>query len=64
MNRPRCSKCGGKLILEAYPQEDMLVTKCFVCGKIESYRELSRAEARNMYRRVDRSVAVSDKLAS
>ena len=33
--------------------EDMLVSKCFVCGKIDKYRELTRDEARRLFRRVD-----------
>jgi hypothetical protein len=53
VNRPKCPKCGGKLVFEAYPLEEMLVHKCFMCGKIDFYRELSREEARRMYRRVD-----------
>src|SRR5438270_13618 len=31
----------------------MLVSKCFVCGKIASYRDLDREEARRLDRRVD-----------
>jgi hypothetical protein len=61
--RPVCNKCGGKLVYESYPLEEMLVMKCFVCGKIDSYRELSREESRRLYRRVDRPV-VSGQLAS
>jgi ribosomal protein S14 len=38
---------------ESYPQEDMLVNKCFMCGRIDSYRELSREESRQLFRRVD-----------
>ena len=57
MTRPTCKKCGGKLVYESYPLEDMLVSKCFVCGKIDSYRELTRAEARNLFRRVDTAAA-------
>lgn len=53
MVRPNCKKCGGKLVYEAYPMEDMLVSKCFVCGKIDAYRELTREQARRLYRRVD-----------
>lgn len=53
MTRPSCKKCGGKLVYESYPLEDMLVSKCFVCGKIDSYRELTREEARRLFRRVD-----------
>jgi hypothetical protein len=44
-------------VYESYPLEDMLVSKCFVCGKIDSYRELTRAEARNLFRRVDTAAA-------
>jgi hypothetical protein len=55
--RPSCPKCGGKLVLEAYPLEDMLVQKCFVCGKIAKYRELSREESRRLFRKVDQPVA-------
>jgi hypothetical protein len=55
--RPVCSKCGGKLVYESYPIEEMLVMKCFVCGKIDSYRELSREESRRLFRRVDSPVA-------
>ncbi len=33
--------------------EEMLVSKCFVCGKIANYRELSREESRRLFRRVD-----------
>jgi len=57
VNRPGCKKCGGKLVYETYPLEDMLVNKCFVCGKIASYRELTREQARNLYRRVDQAVS-------
>lgn len=53
MIRPRCKKCGGKLVYESYPVEEMLVNKCFVCGKIDSYHELSREESRRLFRRVD-----------
>ena len=53
VNRPCCKKCGGKLVYESYPLEDMLVSKCFVCGKIDKYRELTREEARRLFRRVD-----------
>lgn len=53
VNRPCCKKCGGKLVYESYPLEDMLVSKCFVCGKIDKYRELTRDEARRLFRRVD-----------
>ncbi len=55
--RPCCKKCGGKLVYESYPLEDMLVSKCFVCGKIDKYRELTRDEARRLFRRVDRATA-------
>lgn len=58
MTRPNCAKCGGKLVYEAYPLEDMLVSKCFVCGKIASYRELSREESRTLFRRVDQPARV------
>lgn len=57
LNRPCCKKCGGKLVYESYPLEDMLVSKCFVCGKIDKYRELTREEARRLFRRVDRVTA-------
>jgi hypothetical protein len=53
VNRPCCKKCGGKLVYESYPLEDMLVSKCFVCGKIDKYRELTREESRRLFRRVD-----------
>lgn len=49
--------------MEAYPLEDMLAQKCFVCGKIASYRELSREESRRLFRRVDQRVPVQ-RLAS
>lgn len=55
MNRPNCKKCGGRLVFESYPMEDLLVTKCFMCGKIDSYRELTREQARSLFRRVDRT---------
>jgi hypothetical protein len=55
-------KCGGRLVYESYPMEDMLVSKCFVCGKIDAYRELTREEARTLFRRVDRPV--TSRLAS
>ena len=55
--RPVCSKCGGKLVYESYPMEEMLVMKCFVCGKIDSYRELTREESRQLFRRVDQPAA-------
>ena len=58
LSRPICKKCGGRLVYESYPAEDMLVSKCFVCGKIDNYRELSRAESRELFRRVDQRVAV------
>jgi hypothetical protein len=35
--------------------EDMLVRKCWVCGKIDGYRELTREEARRLFRRVDQA---------
>lgn len=57
VTRPMCKKCGGKLVYEAYPMEDMLVSKCFVCGKIDTYRELTRDQARRLFRKVDRAVA-------
>jgi hypothetical protein len=57
VTRPCCKKCGGKLVYESYPLEDILVSKCFVCGKIDKYRELTREEARRLFRRVDRSPA-------
>jgi hypothetical protein len=63
VTRPICKKCGGRLVYESYPQEDMLVSKCFMCGKIDSYRELSREEARRLFRRVDRQMPAA-RLAS
>ncbi len=63
MTRPKCSKCGGRMMYEAYPMEDMLVSKCFVCGKIDSYRELTRAQVRTMFRRVD-TASLTERLAS
>lgn len=63
MNRAKCGKCGGKLVFESYPMEEMLVRKCFVCGKIDGYRELSREESRRLFRRVDRPVSL-ERLAS
>lgn len=48
---------------EAYPAEDMLVSKCFVCGKIDSYRELTREQVRTMFRRVDTGT-LAERLAS
>lgn len=57
MTRPVCKKCGGKLIYESYPMEEMLAVKCFACGKIDSYRELTREESRKLFRRVDSPVA-------
>lgn len=57
MTRPVCKKCGGKLVYETYPLEDMLVSKCFACGKIDSYRELTREQSRRLFRRVDQPVA-------
>jgi hypothetical protein len=33
--------------------EEMLAVKCFACGKIDSYRELTREESRKLFRRVD-----------
>lgn len=63
MNRPKCGKCGGKLVLESYPMEEMLVSKCFVCGKIDNYRELTREESRRLFRRVDQPKLV-ERLAS
>ena len=55
MTRPTCKKCGGRLVFESYPMEDMLVRKCWVCGKIDGYRELTREEARRLFRRVDQA---------
>lgn len=49
---------------EAYPLEEMLVRKCFVCGKIASYRELSREESRQLFRKVDRPVVTSSSALS
>lgn len=63
VTRPVCKKCGGKLVYESYHMEEMLVMKCFVCGKIDSYRELTREQSRRLFRRVD-PVAVSTPLAS
>jgi hypothetical protein len=57
--RPMCKKCGGKLVFESYPMEEMLVYKCFVCGKIDSYKELTRDESRKLFRRVDQPAAVA-----
>ena len=56
MTRPSCKKCGGRLVYERYPLEEMLVNKCFCCGRIDSYRELTRDEARRLFRRVDQPV--------
>ena len=56
MIRPTCTKCGGRLVLESYPMEEMLVRKCWVCGKIDGYRQLTRDEARRLFRRVDQPV--------
>jgi len=61
--RPSCKKCGGRLVYERYPLEEMLVRKCWVCGKIDSYRELNREEARTLFRRIDEPV-MATKLAS
>jgi hypothetical protein len=36
--------------------EDMLVMKCFVCGKIDSYRELTREQVRRVFHGRDRMV--------
>ena len=63
MIRPSCKKCGGRLVYERYTLEEMLVGKCFVCGKIDSYRELNREEARRLFRRVDQP-APARRLAS
>lgn len=63
MTRPNCAKCGGKLVLESYPVEDMLVSKCFVCGKIASYRELTREQSRRLFRKIDQPTSIR-KLAS
>ena len=63
MTHPKCSKCGGKVVYESYPMEEMLVGKCFVCGKIDSYRELTREQSRRLFRRIDQP-AVLQKLAS
>jgi len=63
LTRPVCTKCGGKLVYESYPTEDMLVSKCWVWGKIDSYRELSREESRRLFRKVDNSL-VARRLAS
>ena len=57
MNRRSCGKCGGRLVYESYPMEDMLVSKCFVCGKIDTYWELTREQARKLFRRVDATIA-------
>ncbi|HZU11831.1 MAG TPA: hypothetical protein VFB58_03250 [Chloroflexota bacterium] len=59
MAQPVCKKCGGKLVYESYPLEEMLVMKCFMCGKIDSYRELSRQESRTLFRRVDQPVRLA-----
>jgi hypothetical protein len=57
--RPTCKKCGGKLIIESYPMEEMLAMKCFTCGKIDAYRELTREQSRNLFRRVDARVPLA-----
>lgn len=54
MPRPTCPKCGGRLVIESYPAEDMLAQKCFMCGRIAGYRHLSREESRRLFRPVDR----------
>ncbi len=53
MSRPTCPKCGGKLVIESYPAEDMLARKCFMCGRIAGYRQLSREESRRLFRPID-----------
>ena len=53
MAKTYCSKCGGKLVYESYPAEEMLARKCFVCGKIDSYLELTRAQSKRLFRPVD-----------
>jgi len=63
VQRPSCKKCGGRLVYERYPLEEMLVNKCWVCGKIDSYRELNREEAKRLFRRIDQP-AVVGRLAS
>ena len=63
MTQATCKKCGGKLVFESYPLEDMLAKKCFVCGKIDSYRELTREESRRLFRRIDQPMLVQ-RLAS
>lgn len=57
MTRPTCKKCGGKLVYESYPMEEMLAMKCFVCGKIDSYLELTREESRRLFRKIDQPAA-------
>lgn len=59
MARPTCKKCGGKIVIESYPMEEMLAMKCFMCGKIDSYRELTRDESRRLFRRVDTSIPLA-----
>lgn len=54
--RHSCGKCGGKIVYESYPVEEMLVFKCFTCGKIDRYRELTREESRRLFRPVDQPV--------
>lgn len=39
--------------------EEMLAMKCFMCGKIDSYRELTRDESRRLFRRVDTSIPLA-----
>lgn len=63
MTQSRCKKCGGRLVVESYPLEEMLVNKCFTCGKIDGYRELTRQEAKTIFRRVDRHLPAA-RLAS
>jgi hypothetical protein len=58
VTRPSCKKCGGRLTYERYPLEEMLVGKCWVCGKIDSYRELNREEAKRLFRRIDQPAVV------
>ncbi|MGH2443446.1 MAG: hypothetical protein ACRDFX_09820 [Chloroflexota bacterium] len=41
--------------MEPYTAEDMLVSKCFVCGKIASYQEMTREESRKLFRTIDRA---------
>lgn len=61
MSRPTCLKCGGKLVIESYPAEELLAQKCFSCGRIAGYRELTREESRRLFRPVDRGYTVAQR---